>query len=116
MPRFAILTHDHPFWHWDVLLEKEAVLRAWRVLSSPDSDGPLTAEALPDHRTVYLDYEGPVSGNRGEVRQWDSGEYSLVAESESELIVELNGRRLCGKFRLSQTETGWTWQHLDDPQ
>ena len=112
MPRFAILTHDHPFWHWDVLLEKEAVLRAWRVLAAPDSLGPLALEPLPDHRMLYLDYEGPVSGDRGEVRQWDAGTYEMVTESEVQLIVDLQGRRLRGRFCLTQSAVGWNWQQL----
>ena len=112
MPRFAILTHDHPFWHWDFLLEKEAALRAWRVLAAPDTPGPIAIEPLPDHRLIYLDYEGPVSGGRGEVRQWDAGDYEVVKESETELIVELRGRRLNGQVRLMQIESGWIWQRL----
>ncbi|HLQ45321.1 MAG TPA: hypothetical protein VK137_11370, partial [Planctomycetaceae bacterium] len=35
MPRFAILIHDHPFLHWDLLVEQAGVLQAWRLLESP---------------------------------------------------------------------------------
>ena len=62
MPRFAILTHDHPFPHWDFLLENGDRCRTWRLLASPDSHGAkFRPKRLPDHRLMYLDYEGPVS-------------------------------------------------------
>ena len=35
------------------------------------------ATRLPDHRLAYLEYEGPVSGNRGVVRRIDSGKYEI---------------------------------------
>ena len=33
----------------------------------------MDAHRLPDHRALYLTYEGPVSGNRGSVRRELSG-------------------------------------------
>ena len=53
----------------------------------------IPAEPLPDHRIEYLDYEGPVSGNRGTVTQFDVGTFTLVSESDG-LRVELSGRKL----------------------
>ena len=73
MPRYVILTHDWPFLHWDLLLEDGDKLLAWRLLQEPTANIPVSAEVLPDHRLLYLDYEGPVSGDRGTVYQWDSG-------------------------------------------
>ena len=35
----------------------------------------------PDHRRMYLDYEGEVSGQRGSVRRVDSGTYRALAWS-----------------------------------
>jgi hypothetical protein len=35
--------------------------------------GTATAERLPDHRPAYLEYEGPVAGNRGKVRRLAKG-------------------------------------------
>ncbi|WP_146439947.1 hypothetical protein [Crateriforma conspicua] len=39
----------------------------------PEKPLTITATRLPDHRTKYLEYEGPISGNRGSVRRVDSG-------------------------------------------
>src|SRR5947199_376784 len=58
MPRFVILEHDHPARHWDLLLESEGVLRAWRLPAPPQGDALVQANF--DHRLFYLDYEGPV--------------------------------------------------------
>src|SRR5207248_11451375 len=60
MPRFAILEHDHPHRHWDLLLEAGPVLRSWRLSAPPGAADDLAAEPTPDHRPLYLDYEGPV--------------------------------------------------------
>lgn len=73
--RFVILTHDHPFLHWDFLFEAGSSLESWRLLDQPILNRWLRAERLPDHRTIYLDYEGPVSGNRGLVQQYTCGEF-----------------------------------------
>src|SRR5690348_11647704 len=62
MPRFAILAHDHPAPHWDLFLEAGPVLRSWRLAGPLVVNTPIAAAPAPDHRLVYLDYEGPVSG------------------------------------------------------
>lgn len=64
MPRYVILEHDHPTLHWDLMLETGATLRTWRLSTLPASEHSVDATALPDHRSFYLDYEGPLSGNR----------------------------------------------------
>ena len=65
MSRFVILEHDYPVQHWDLMLEAGDVLRTWRLIAPPDKTQAVAAESLGDHRLAYLDYEGPVSGNRG---------------------------------------------------
>jgi len=104
MPRFVILTHDHPFPHWDLMLEQAGSLRTWRLLREPDAPGPIVAEPLPDHRLEYLDYEGPVSRNRGTVCRWDAGDYVFVNEPpglpSGRIVVRLTGERLHGTAAL----------------
>ena len=108
MPRFAVLTHDHPFLHWDLLLEHGDCLRSWRLLREPTFDQGIAAEALPDHRPLYLDYEGPVGGGRGEVRRWDRGDYETESESETRIVVRIRGDRLSGRATLQASGVGWT--------
>ena len=81
MPRFVILEHDHPHLHWDLMLEVAGVLRTWRLAIPPRPGATGEATPLGDHRIAYLDYEGPVSGNRGAVRRWDAGAFEERAES-----------------------------------
>lgn len=111
MPRFTILTHDLPFLHWDFLLEQGDACLTWRLLSEPDESNVILAERLSDHRLLYLDYEGPVSGQRGTVTQWDSGTYQqLVEEPDKSLSVRLAGKRLSGKIRLTPvSDSAWQW-------
>jgi DNA polymerase Ligase (LigD) len=106
MPRFVVLTHDHPTLHWDLMLEEGDGLRTWRLADPPDTDGPIAAEALPDHRVTYLDYEGPVSGGRGMVKQWDHGTYEVIDSTEGQLVVRFAGRKLSGTAAITQTRNG----------
>jgi hypothetical protein len=101
MPRFVILEHDHPVLHWDLMLEDGEVLRTWRLAAPPGPGTAIAAEALPDHRKHYLDYEGPVGGGRGTVRRWDRGEYTgAPALAAGAVVVTLAGERLRGTATL----------------
>jgi hypothetical protein len=110
MPRFAILDHDHPFRHWDFLLEDRTVLRAWRLLTEPGQGRPIRAEPLPDHRLIYLDFEGPIAGDRGRVVRWDAGSFTWDDDRADDMRVHLIGGRIVGLVTLRRDEDGWTWQ------
>src|SRR5262249_18973616 len=116
MLRFVVLIHDYPGLHWDFMLENEAILRTWRLARSPDATGMTDAEPLPDHRLAYLDYEGPVSGNRGSVRRFDRGEYALVEETPHRIEVRLNGAMLKGRAVIERRVSIelWTFQFERD--
>jgi hypothetical protein len=105
MPRFVVLTHDWPFLHWDLMLEDGEILRTWRLSQPPDTQGAVDAEALPDHRLAYLDYEGPVSGDRGTVLRWDQGTYELLDRTESRVVIRFAGRKLIGIAAILPTRT-----------
>jgi hypothetical protein len=113
MPRFVILTHDHPKLHWDFMLEQEGALRTWRLAQEPDSSDSIEAEQLADHRIAYLDYEGPVSGGRGEVRCWDRGHFEVIEWTTSRLVTRLSGTRLKGIASLDRVDAGsaWSFRH-----
>ncbi len=88
-----ILTHDHPFLHWDLMLESQGMLLTWRLMSEPAVGEVVAAEQLPDHRIQYLDYEGPVSGDRGTVTQFEAGRFERI-DDEALFTVRLLGREL----------------------
>jgi hypothetical protein len=116
MPRFVILHHQMPpdsdrRSHWDLMLESGLVLRTWAFAEEPRQESTIAADALPDHRLAYLEYEGPVSDNRGFVRHWDGGEYRAIRFEENRVEVTLHGRRLTCRLRLDLEaggDHGWT--------
>jgi hypothetical protein len=112
MPRFVILEHDWPTRHWDVLLEAGAVLKAWRVLGEPVDTRPIPAEPNADHRIQYLEYEGPVSGNRGSVVRWDAGTFEWV--SSDPVRVRLTGQTLRGEATIEPSGAGYLWRFQRD--
>jgi hypothetical protein len=102
MPRFVLLEHDHPFRHWDFMLETSDVLRCWRLLAFPSSGEKIKAEPLGEHRVLYLDYEGPVSGNRGKVVRCDAGTYRWHVDESNQVAVALCGSHLRGLAILTK--------------
>src|SRR5690606_15746818 len=108
MPRFVILHHRTPpdyarATHYDLMLEWDAALRTWAIDQPPSASHVQLAEPLADHRLAYLDYEGPVSNNRGDVTRWDEGSYALITSDELQLVIELHGQRLQGTLQLSRS-------------
>ena len=78
MPRFVVLEHVWNGVHWDFMLERGEVLRTWAIDAPIVAGQDLPARALADHRLIYLDYEGEVSGQRGSVRRVDAGTYRTI--------------------------------------
>lgn len=100
MPQFVLLEHDHPELHWDFMLESGPSLLTWRLDQIPAGRAEIAAIALPDHRRAYLDYEGPVSGNRGTVTRIDRGDFERLTSDSDEVRARLYGDRLRGTMRL----------------
>ena len=114
MPRFVVLRHEFPAGHarathWDLMFQWGSSLRTWALDAEPLSQAQITARALADHRIEYLDYEGPVSDDRGMVARWDQGEYELNASQEHEFRARLRGRRLGCNMTLRKAAEGHFW-------
>ncbi|MFO0937916.1 MAG: hypothetical protein U0798_15550 [Gemmataceae bacterium] len=89
MPRFVLLEHDWPERHFDFMLEGDhGQLLTWRLPILPSELCVLAAERLPDHRRAYLDYEGPISGNRGTVVRRAAGTFRWLDQSENAIKIE----------------------------
>jgi hypothetical protein len=117
MPRYVILEHDYPVRHWDFMLEAGTVLRTWKLEAAPALGQTVRAEASFDHRLLYLDYEGPVSGGRGSVARWDAGTFTWAANTEERVVARLQGGRGRGTAILERSVSGgWTLRIVPDAE
>lgn len=90
--RFAILHHTgilSP--HFDLLIETspDALLLTFRLQEWPIA-APADILRQPDHRRLYLDYEGPISNNRGHVRRVAAGECTLSTFTPTSIDLTLH--------------------------
>jgi len=109
--RFVLLYHTWPQPHYDLMLEWQGVLKTWRLPELPYPGIRFTIEAIGDHRLAYLDYEGPVSSNRGEVRRIDSGTYNGdLSKSDRPVRIAIHGQRMQGTWQLSPRPESGLWE------
>lgn len=106
--RYAVLHHmgvEVP--HFDLLFESApgSALMAWRSPVWPIVE-PTRVERIADHRREYLDYEGPLSGNRGEVRRVAGGRFYLQAALEDCYRIRIDGGLF---FSIRQRADGAGW-------
>lgn len=101
--RFVVLRHSTPAGvHWDLMIERGETLATWRLERAPsgDDEQAIAAEPIGDHRRDYLDYEGPVSGNRGRVDQHDAGTCRVITSGPDQWQIEFAGKHLTGAYSL----------------
>lgn len=104
MPRFVIQKHvKRRTSHFDLMLEKHGKLLTWSItdiLSLQKKGKAVQAKKLPDHRLLYLDYEGKISRGRGNVQIWDRGTYQAKQYHNAFIFINLKGNRLKGWYYL----------------
>ncbi len=101
MPRFVVLRHERPpAVHFDFMLEAGDVLKTWALPQPPRPGLEMECAALADHRLAYLDYEGPISGDRGSVTRWDHGQYTVERQTATQWVLDLTGQKLDGTATL----------------
>lgn len=111
--RFVLLRHelprnDPPGSHWDLILEFDSNNFTLQLLALPPNCPPslrLRAKRLADHRSLYFTYEGPISGDRGQVERIAWGYWQTAIHPCAETMVSL-GQSNCIKLvgsRLTAT-------------
>ncbi len=104
--RFALLYHqinpNHRDFldrrdHWDLLLQIDGVLMAWELNGDPWSQSPVSARRLADHHIDYLDLEGAVSQDRGNIRRLRWGKLQWCQANAPDL----------GAWLTDQTGSRW---------
>ena len=106
---FVVHEHDARHLHYDLRLEMGGVLRSWAVPKEPpvkEGEKRLAIQT-EDHPLGYADFEGTIPEGMygaGTVQIWDKGEFILESEKDNELLFELKGRKLTGRYALIKTK------------
>ncbi|OWY72897.1 hypothetical protein B7486_00720 [cyanobacterium TDX16] len=101
--RFVVLRHTlRTGSHFDLMIENADRLATWKFETFPGASNakPQPGVRLAEHRPLYLDYEGPVSNDRGDVIRQDSGGCRARVLTEDHWTVEFFGARLTGRYEL----------------
>lgn len=136
MPRAVILRHDLPdgTWHYDWMIERsipdleprpgsgpERRLLTFRLDPAPTpppadpGGGPFEAVRLPDHRARYLEYEGPVSSDRGRVTRVASGPGRVLLDTPEEVVMACTLAGVARRFRARRDAASGVWRVDPDP-
>lgn len=110
---FVIQEHHARRLHYDFRLERDGVLVSWAVPKNlPDSPAVNhLAVHTEDHPLEYATFSGQIPKGEyggGKVIIWDSGTYEAEKFNDSgdkggEVIVDLHGQRISGRYALIQT-------------
>lgn len=105
---FVIQEHHARRLHYDFRLERDGVLVSWAVPKNlPDTTSVNhLAVHTEDHPLEYGGFEGVIPKGEygaGKVIIWDSGTYDAEKFLDDEVIVNLHGAKISGRYALIQT-------------
>ena len=120
--RFVVQEHHARRLHWDFRLEKDGVGVSWAVPKGipPDPKTNHLAVHVEDHPLEYFKFAGEIPKGEyggGKVMIWDEGTYEPVKWTDREVMIDLHGKRLVGRYVLFQTRgQDWMIHRMDPPQ
>ena len=105
---FVIQEHHARRLHYDFRLERDGVLVSWAVPKNLPETTSVNHLAVhtEDHPLEYGTFEGSIPKGEygaGKVIIWDSGTYEAEKFLDDEVIVNLHGSRISGRYALIQT-------------
>lgn len=119
---FVIQEHHARRLHYDFRLERDGVLVSWAVPKNlPDTTSVNhLAVHTEDHPLEYGGFEGTIPKGEygaGKVVIWDAGTYEAEKFRDDEVIVNLHGSRISGRYALIQTNGDqWLAHRMKDQQ
>jgi len=118
---FVIQQHHARSLHWDLRLERDGVLVSWAVPRGLPRDPARNHLAVhtEDHPMEYADFSGEIPAGEyggGRMTIYDRGTYTTEKWRDNEVIVVLDGERVCGRYVLFQTRgKDWMIHRMDGP-
>ena len=105
MPLYVIQKHRARRLHWDLRLERDGVLKSWAIPKEPprEPNERRLAVEVEDHPLDYANFEGVIPEGQygaGVVEIWDRGTYTPVKWEEDEIVVDIHGEKLRGRYVL----------------
>lgn len=105
---FVIQEHHARRLHYDFRLERDGVLVSWAVPKNLPETTSVNHLAVhtEDHPLEYGGFEGIIPKGEygaGKVIIWDSGTYEAEKFLDDEVIVNLHGSKISGRYALIQT-------------
>jgi DNA ligase D-like protein (predicted 3'-phosphoesterase) len=102
---FVIHKHAASHLHYDLRLEMEGVLKSWAVPKEPPAEEGVKRLAVEteDHPLEYAGFEGTIPEGQygaGKVEIWDRGRFVPEKIGEKEIVFELSGNKMKGRFAL----------------
>jgi DNA ligase D-like protein (predicted 3'-phosphoesterase) len=118
---YVVQRHHARTLHWDLRLEKDGVLVSWAVPKEPPIAKGVRrlAVQVEDHPLGYATYEGTIAEGEygaGTVEIWDRGTYQTERWTEKEIVVQIKGEHLSGRYclvRFAKVEKGWLFFKCD---
>jgi bifunctional non-homologous end joining protein LigD len=105
---FVIQEHHARRLHYDFRLERDGVLVSWAVPKNLPETTSVNHLAVhtEDHPLEYGGFEGIIPKGEygaGRVIIWDSGTYEAEKFRDDEVVVNLRGNKISGRYALIQT-------------
>ena len=112
MPRFVVHQHKATHLHWDFRLDIDGVLKSWAIPKEPSKEEgkKRLAVQVEDHPRSYIGFQGEIPEGQygaGSVRIWDKGTYKLLTRTPEKIVVELNGKKLKGRYALLKFKSNY---------
>ncbi|MDM8007541.1 MAG: DNA polymerase ligase N-terminal domain-containing protein [Phycisphaerae bacterium] len=102
--QFVVQEHHDGARHFDLRLEKDGVYKSWTAHQRlPDRPGiERVVTQAEDCDLIFGSFEGTIPDGQyaGKVQIWDQGDYICHEWGDTEIRVDLKGKKLNGQYAL----------------